>query len=264
MDKITPLKNASEKTSIWHRISDFLLNISGVMEMLILVLLWVLLFSNTGVLGGFTREEIIAYILIGNTIGLISGYFLHRLIAGDINDKKSKMLLYRPAKYFRHILSSSFGRNILPFIAALILNLLFLYFFLDSIPINIEITYIATIIIMILLAFIIEFLLAYIGKLFIFWTIESGRQYRLIVRIKKFLAGAYFPLSLLPPVLVSASLILPFSYSFYVPTQLYLKKISLSLGLQGLIVQVVWIMVLYAAIQIIWSRKIKKQIEDNK
>ncbi|RLC36482.1 hypothetical protein DRH27_05160 [Candidatus Falkowbacteria bacterium] len=264
MDKITPLKNAAEKTSIWHRISDFLLNISNILEMLILILLWVLIFSNTGILGGFTRQEIIAYILIGNTIGLISGYFLHRLIAGDINDKSSKLLLYKPLKYFRHIMSASLGRNILPFAAALALNLLFLYFFLDTIPINIEIAYIFTIIIMIVLAFIIEFLIAYIAKLFIFWTIESGRQYRLIVRIKKFLAGAYFPLTLLPPALLSVSLILPFSYSFYVPTQLYLKKIDLHLGLQGLIVQIVWIMVLYAAIQIIWSQKIKKQMENNK
>ncbi len=264
MFKIAPVDQPVQKRGLFYYARVFIYKTSGILEVLAILLLWLIIFTNKSVLGGFTRQEIITYIIAGNLIGLISGYFLHRIIASDIYGQNSKLLVYKPIKYFFLILPKGFGRNFLPFIIAVIYHLLVLYFFLDYIVINFNILYLSVITAMIVLAFIIEFLLAYLLNLFVFWTLEAKGPYKILIRLKNFLAGAYFPLSLLPPVFVSVGLVLPFAYSFFVPMELYLKKIDLATGLRGMIVQLIWIGVIYALIQLTWSRQIKKKLEKQK
>ena len=100
----------------------------------------------------------------------------------------------------------------------------------------------------IVLGFIFEFLLAFAAKSFISWSEESNYFLKIISRLKKLIAGNYFPLSLLSLSVLNLSLFLPFAYSFFVPTQLYLGKLSLDYALRGLLVQIFWILVLYTII----------------
>ena len=261
MFKITPVDKLSQKVSIWHYARVFIYKVSGMLEILAILALWLYIFSSKSILGGFTREEIITYIIVGNIISFFIGYVLHRVIRRDVIDDNSKLLLYKPFKYLFYVLLHGLGKIILPFILSVIFYLLLLYFFIDSLVVNLGIHYISIILAMVTLAFIIEFLISYLVNLHIFWVIESGHLYVITVRLKRFLAGQYFPLSLLPLVFVKASLFLPFAYSFFVPMQLYLKKIDLTTGVKGLGVQVVWIILLYMFIQKSWSSQLKKQAE---
>ncbi|MDT8347532.1 MAG: DMT family transporter, partial [Flavobacteriaceae bacterium] len=52
-----------------------------------------------------------------------------------------------------------------------------------------------------------------------------------------------------------------FAYSFYVPTQLYLKNISFEQGLIGLLVQIFWIGFFYLVIKISWNKKFEEKKE---
>lgn len=112
-------------------------------------------------------------------------------------------------------------------------------------------------------AFIIELFFAYLLKLYAFWSIDSADSYKVVIRLKKFLAGAYFPLNILPVVFVSVSLYLPFAYSFFVPVQVYLKNYDLSVAWRGLIIEGAWIIILYILIRVSWRKKIEKK-EKNK
>lgn len=247
------------KKGVLSYLRVFMYKISSALEALILILLWMAIFSNKSVLNGFTLEEMITYIIAGSLIGLVSRYFLYRIISHDLFNSDSKLLVYRPIEYFFHILVKCFRRNILPFVMAAMLHLLILYFFIDSFVINLEAEYIAIIILMVILAFITEFLMVYLANLFIFWKFESNEFYAVLVRLKKILAGNYFPLSLLPAVFVNISLALPFAYLFFVPAQLYLKKIDIALGLRGIGIQVLWIIFLYVCIKFAWSARFEKK-----
>lgn len=259
INKFKPIETIPQKKGILYWLRVFMYKLSSTLEVLVLLLLWLFIFSNKSTLGGFTREEIITYILVGSFIALITKYFLHRIIAYDLHSKHSEMLVSKPLKYFRQVIFNGLGKNVFPFFMAVGLQVLILYLFIDSFVINFNILYISVIALMVILAFITEFLLAYLAQLFIFWAFESGEFYTILVRLKKFLAGNYFPLSLLPTVFVEASLILPFAYSFFVPTELYLKKISLSTGLRGVGIQIMWIILLYFFIRMTWNRRLKKK-----
>ena len=95
-------------------------------------------------------------------------------------------------------------------------------------------------------------------NIYIFWTFESKHLFQIIIRLKKIISGNYFPIDMLSVVFVKISYYLPFAYSFFVPTQLYLKKISIQNGIKGIIIQIFWIIFLYIIISISWHKQIQK------
>jgi len=257
MFKITTLENPSDAGKL-KKASAFILKFGAVLELLLILLIWIVIFSENTIFAGFTREEIITYIIGGSIISLFTGYLLQKMIRKDIESEQSSLLLFRPLKYFFFILTQGWTKILLPFAIAVGLHAIILYFFLDSFILNYNFLNIIIIGVMIILAFIFEFLLAYFLNLNVFWTIESPDFYRVLMRLKKILAGNYFPLSLLGLVFVNASLFLPFAYSFYVPAELYLNKISQAQAIRGIGIQIFWIIVFFVIIKMAWLKKVKQ------
>ncbi len=264
MFKFAPIDKPNKEANILLKINSYFFKLGGLAELIIILIIWAIIFADRSSLGGFTRQEIITYLITGNIISFIASYFLHHIISHDLVSNNSKLLVYKPFKYFIHIFSSGFTKSIFTLTTALLFHALIIYLFLDNFFINSDIDYILLILLMIILAFIIEFLIAYLINMHIFWTIESYETYNILIRLKKILAGNYFPLSFLPSAFLSGSLVLPFAYSTYVPTQLYLKKISIEQGFVSVFIQIIWIIILYVIIKIIWDRKIKKQVKEAK
>lgn len=229
---------------------------------MVIVLLWFLVFYKREMLGDFSREEFITYILIGSMIGLLAGFFLRKIIARDIKKDESKLLVYKPFRYFYNVLLLGFGRSFMPFVLALSFHALLLYFLVDDFVPHFEKKYISLVAVMIMLAFIIELFIAYLLRFYVFWTIENDEIYKVATRLTKIMAGAYFPLSILPLSVFKTILVLPFAYSFFIPTQLYLKQISIEDGLRGILIQIFWIIVLYLMIKISWKNRYQKTINN--
>ena len=261
MESIEPLSEIKDKKRFYKLLKTGLYKIGGILELLVFLAIWVMIFNSDGNIGGFTRTEMITYIIFGNSIGLISGYFLHRVIVREAYQKKSGLLIYRPFRYFKNILLRGMLKSILPFFSVLAFHLAILYFFLDNFVFNYDLRYWLLIGLMIILAFITEFLMVYIVSLYAYWVIEAGDLQKIVIRIKKFLAGNYFPLSILPIGFLQVSLFLPFAYSFFVPTELFLKKITISEGWRGIFIQIAWIVILYIFIKSAWKRKRDQEIE---
>ncbi|MFZ2969740.1 MAG: ABC-2 family transporter protein, partial [Minisyncoccia bacterium] len=129
---------------------------------------------------------------------------------------------------------------------------------IDKVIINFNLGMIAVLLAMIFLAFIIEWQISYLVGLIAFWTDEVDGIYTTVTQVRKFFAGGYFPLSLLPAFFVNLSFALPFAYSFFIPTQLYLGKIGIETGIQGLFVQIIWIILLNFIIKLVWQRGLKR------
>ena len=257
MFQITSLKDPNAER-LGRRIGGVVLKFGHIIELLTILVVWILIFSQNEMFGGFTRQEIITYLIGGSIISLITGYLLQRLITEDVESEKSYLLVYRPVRYFAHILTHGWAKAVLPFAVAVFLNFVILYFFFNSLILNYDIINIFIIGIMVVLTFILEFMIAYLLKLYVFWTIESPDLYQILMRLKKLLAGNYFPLSFLPVIVVKASLLLPFAYSFFVPAELYLGKISQTTAIRGIGIQIGWIVVLYIIIRLAWKKQVLK------
>jgi ABC-2 type transport system permease protein len=119
-----------------------------------------------------------------------------------------------------------------------------------------------------LLCYTISFFLAYcvvslIGLLLgliSFWTFElSGIQ--LIFRfVNQLFAGALIPLWLFPPALHTVALFLPFQAVAFLPVSIYLGQIQGTGIVSALATQGMWVVLLYALVQLTWFRARRRVI----
>lgn len=258
MKKFLTIVKAFWQRALTYRFTVLAYRIGEIGETLVLILMWSAIYGGQKVIGGLTLQEMITYILIGNFFNAIIRNFLSGVVARDIKDGRLSMFLVKPMSYFNYIISQEIGRISLATTTSVLSSALVIVFFINTFIWNFDLAYFLVIVAMIILAFITELLLSYLIGLIAFWTDEVDGIYATIDRIKKFFSGGYFPINLLPLMFIQISFILPFAYSFFVPAQLYLKKLDLSVGLKGLLVQVIWITILYGIIKAVWSRGLKK------
>lgn len=258
MKKYLTIVKTYWQRGLTYRFTVFAYRVGEMAEVVALVLMWTAIYGNEKIIRGFTLPEMITYILIGNLFSGLTRNFLAELMARDIKDGGLSMFLLRPMGYFSYIFFREVGRISLTTVMSLIGQGLVILFFLKSFIFNFDALYLLLIIVMIILAFTFEMLLAYLLGLVAFWTDEVHGLYSTFDRLEKFFAGGYFPLSLLPATFVSISYFLPFGYSFFVPAQLYLKKADLALGVRGILIQIIWIVVLYGIVKIVWKKGLKR------
>ncbi len=244
--------------ALTHRFDMLMYRVGEVSELLMLVLMWTAIFGGQETIKGFTLQEMITYLLVGNFFGALVRNYLSEIVARDIRDGALSMSLVRPVSYFRFVIAREIGRISMATTFSALTTTLVIVFFSSRFLWNTDICFGILILCMLILAFCVELLLSYLVGLLAFWVDEVDGIFSSISRLRNFFSGGYFPLNLLPTLFVQISFCLPFAYSFFVPAQLYLKKMSLIQGMQGLLVQVVWLVLLYVVIQVVWKRGLKK------
>lgn len=249
---------ANLQRMLTYRFTILAYRIGEIIEIIILILMWSAIYSNQDIIKGFSLKEMLTYVLFGSLVHIIIKNFVSDRVSDEIKDGRLSLFLIKPISYLGYTFALSIGQFFFITILSVITHLVIILFFIDKFILNFEIVYIAVILIMIILAFIIEFLIAYLVGLIAFWTDETTGIYSTISRLKKFFSGGYFPINLLPSLFVSISLYFPFAYSFFVPSQLYLKKISINDGIKGLAIQLIWIVLLYFIIRFVWKNGIKR------
>lgn len=232
--------------------------IGEILELLILILMWSAIFAKISTIGGYTKIEMITYIMIGNLSSLITRSFLSTIVARDIREGTLSLFITRPLTYFKYMLAREAGRIVLPSGLSILTQSILLIIFHRHILINTNLSVLGLIAVMLLLAFVTELMLSFLIGMINFWTDDIEGIHDTVQRLKRFFAGSYFPISLLPASYIKASFLLPFAYTFFIPAQLYLGKIGTSLVLKGLLVQMAWILVIYVSIKIVWSLGIRK------
>jgi ABC-2 type transport system permease protein len=242
-----------------YRFTVLSYRIGEIAEVLVLILMWSAIYANSGsAIKGFTLNEMISYVLVGNLISVAVRNFLVASVSKDISMGRLSMFLVKPIPYLKYVFINEIGRSFLSTVISIATQGIVIAFFLNKIYINLEPAYLLIILMMIILAFIIEFQMNFLIGTIAFWTDEVDGIQSTIDRIKRFFSGGYFPLSLLPVALTSAGLLLPFAYTFFVPAALYLKKMDLKQGVHGLFIQVAWILILSVIIHIVWKKGLKR------
>lgn len=254
MKKYLVLINVFWQRSLAYRFTVLAYRAGEMFEVLILALMWSAIYGNQTVIRGFTLQEMLTYVLVGNLFNMVVRSWAHQVVSRQIHEGTLSNFLVQPINYFHYFIFRELGRHSLPTALSVLSQLIMIAFFHSVIIINTHLSVLLVIAAMLILAFITELLISFLVGSIAFWTDETDGIYATIDRLKRFFSGGYFPLNLLPAAFFSVSYFLPFAYSIYVPTQLYLGKESIATGIQGLLAQAAWIIVLYCLIQIVWRR----------
>lgn len=223
------------------------------------VIIWSAIYQNNQMVKGYTYQEMITYVVIGwLLLFATSNYGFEEKIAKDIHQGTLSNLITKPVSYLKYMSAVSLGRIVVAFITVIIIETVMILIFKSKLIIDFSIIKISLLISMMVLAFFIRLFFAIMIGLIAFWIVEISGTYFSLNILSKFLSGAYFPINLLPAAYVNISLLFPFAYTFFVPLQVYLGKASLMQGVRGLLVELIWLLLLYIIIKIIWRFGLKK------
>jgi ABC-2 type transport system permease protein len=256
--KYLTLIEVTWQRALAYRFTVLAYRIGEMLEVIIMVFMWSAIYESQPVIKGYSLNEMISYVLVGNLIDVAVRNWMPNVIASDIKNGTLSTFLTKPINYMHYMFFKEAGRNSFAFIFSFATQIMIILFFIDRVVINFNLEMIAVLLFMVLLAFIIEWQISYLVGLIAFWTDEVEGIYTTVIQVRKFFAGGYFPLSLLPAFFVSLSFALPFAYSFFIPTQLYLGKINIETGIKGLLVQIIWIILLHIIIKFTWNKGLKR------
>jgi ABC-2 type transport system permease protein len=213
--------------------------------------------SPGGMVQGMTARDFAAYYLTMLAVDIATSSITIHILAWKIQDGSISNELLRPV---HPILTGTLVNNLA--FKALQLIIFVPVWFLLTLVFDPALTYTAQSALLVLPAIALGFLLAFLQDVLVtlmaFWTTRVFAFNELVFAVAKLFGGQFVPLSLLPVWLQGVARVLPFQLWISFPTLLLLNKLSTTEILTGYALQVVWLVILFAAFRFVWSRALRR------
>lgn len=252
----------SIQSSMCYKI-NFIMNLIGqLLKSFLLFYLWRSLYlnSNNKVMKGFTLNEMFVYIFLSTiTLNFVSNT-IDQTIGNEVWNGTIANNLLKPFNYKIKLLFQAFG----DFFQGLVTVALPIWIGITMYgllvkkqqPPSIEI--VGWYLLSSILGFILFFLINYSFGLLSFYVTNIWGIRNLKTAILNFLSGSIVPLNFLPPAIQKVIYFLPFSSISYIPVLIYMGKISQGALIENIILQIVWIIILWVISNIIWNSSLKR------
>jgi ABC-2 type transport system permease protein len=238
-----------------YRADFFVSTIFRFLPLVTTLLLWEAVYASSQqeTLGGYTRNQMVAYLLLVQISRMFSSMpGLAGGIARDIRDGSLKKYLLQPIDMVGYLLSYRIAHK-MAYIATTALPYALLFFlcrnFFEGLPDPATfLAYIVSLLLAFLLGFFFETMVGMVG----FWFLEVTSFLYVINTLNFFISGHMFPLELLPGAWVTILKSLPFQYLAYFPAAVSLGKIDGADLAWGLAVEAIWVLVFFAMSRVLF------------
>lgn len=236
-----------------YRLNFVLWRLRMVLNLFLIYFLWNSIFEGEGSLFGYSREQMLTYILLNF---LVSNFVLGTRtvdVAGQIVRGDIINYILKPISFFKYYLTRDLADKLLNFSFALFeISLIFVFFkpqiFFQKDPL-VFLYFVVFGLLGTFISFFISLSLSFIG----FWTSEVWAPRFIYFILVFFLSGSYFPLDILPKPIYYLLLLTPFPYLYYLSSIIYLKGLTGSLAFE-ISVSLVWVFLSYKLARFLWNR----------
>lgn len=240
-----------------YRLNFSLWRIRTVMNILLVYFLWLSLLGNGSFIFGYSKIQMITYILLTAFISNMVLSSRSASIGDEINSGDLSNYLVKPMNYFTYWFFRDMGDKAMNMSFALIeFSLIFIFlrptFFMQT-NLVLILFFIISLIVSILILFFLNVLVSLLG----FWIDQVWPLRFIFFIIIQFFAGSLFPLDILPKPLFFIFNLLPFPYLLYFPVKIYLGSVNWLIILSGFIISNIWIFLLYKLVNFLWKKGIK-------
>lgn len=218
---------------------------------------WTALIGDKATFLGYTRAEMLTYVLALNV--LRSFVFTGRgwKLVGEISTGKISSYLIRPMSYHGYALALDLAQKTVHvaaavFEVALLAALAGGEIFLPRDP-AVWLLFGVAVMLSSLLFFFLEFMVSCLA----FWTSESGGPLFCFELFLQFAAGAFFPLDVLPLALRQALEMTPFPYMVYFPVRIFLEKVPPAEAMRLIGLESVWLGAVFTAAMMVWKSGVR-------
>lgn len=228
-----------------------------VLRLLLLYFLWEAFFVGSTQVFGYTKVEIITYILISEIVGSLVFSSRTQDIATDIHQGNLTNILVKPIHYISYIIGKDIADKFLNTVFSFIEVTVLLILLRPGILYQQNLTTLSLFLLASGIAIVLYFFISIIVSLTSFWSQESWAPRFIFMIISEFLSGGLFPLNILPKPIFSILSIFPTTYLLYFPAKIYLGKMTQSEILGGISTSIIWIGILAYLSWVIWKRGLR-------
>lgn len=259
MKKYLSLIKTEWQRQLTYRFTVLSHRIANTIEIVVQIIIWSAIFSQYSEVKGYTYNQMMTYIIIGWMVAFVTAnYGFETVISRDIQNGSLSNYIIKPISYIRYIVIHSIGRASLAISSGVIIQSIIVFIFRGNIVVTSDIVLISIGIAMVVLAYFIRLFLSILTGLIAFWIIDVAGITAMLNAFQKFLSGSYFPADLLPAAVVQISSLLPFVYTFFVPTKVFLGNYSRGEAIVGLGIEGVWLVLLYVLVLVVWKFGLRK------
>ncbi len=243
-----------------YRWNFLLRSLFGIVPLIGTVFIWRAIFTERGAsIGGYEYESMIFYFLMTMLVdNLVTPTEDEWQIAADIRDGRMSAFLIKPMNYLSYRLSLYLSYRALYTIVTILPVAVLFFFFREYVRLpEHPLTWVAFGI-STALAACIQFFIAYSLAMLAFWILEISTVVFILYSFEYFLSGQIFPLDIMPAWLQGFIHWSPFTYELFFPVQIYLERVRGSELLQGLGVQIGWVVALWGLARVLWHCGVRR------
>jgi ABC-2 type transport system permease protein len=227
--------------------------------------LWRTIYGSKGATAtssGYTEAEMIFYYMLVAVIDVFTAVNEDDWqIAADIREGNISQFLLKPIDYLWYRLCLFFSGRVAFIMMAFIPLAIFIFCFRNYFVLPANGTATLLFPISLVLTALLQFFISYAMAMLAFWLLEISTLIFILFAFEYIASGHLFPLSLLQakfPALEHALMFTPFPYQMYFPITIYMGKISGAQVVNGLLMQLLWVLLTYAFARFMWRRGIKR------
>ena len=223
------------------------------------VILWSAAYVGIAKIGGFGLDQTLTYFVTLILLQFFVGAFNEDYqISEDIRNGLINQFITKPINYFLYRFSIFAAARLVSGGLILVPLLLFLPAISGWLTFPHEAWRIACAIPALTMSALIQFSIAYCFGLLTFWLLEIQGFVILSMAVETVLGGQMFPLDLMPPAIFHASRFLPFFYQMYFPAAILTGRVAFPMVVQGLGLQLAWVVVLLLVAEFLWRRGLRR------
>ncbi len=247
--------NLGFQEQLEYRVDFFFKTLIMAIAFLIQYFLWKSIYqsSNEKLIANFTLQEMLTYLLLAKlwSWSIDSGE-IDRNFTADVRDGGLSCFLIRPINEQLYRFSTFFSHKICNILICLLTVIIVIFLF----PVVFKLSPSNSWIYIPLIGFlslVLQFMFSYTIALLSFWWLDIEGFLFIKRLIMSFLTGTLVPLTIIPDSITKIVLLLPFQYMVFFPIQVTLGKLDTTSITNGIIVQVIWIIVFTLLSKILWT-----------
>jgi ABC-2 type transport system permease protein len=250
------------QNSFVYRYNFFIQTVFQFVPLITTILLWSAAYAGKAAnttIANYTLTNIIGYYILSMIAGNIVGNWWQDFqISEEIRNGQLNKYLLRPVSYLGYRLSLVLSNKIVYISVIAIPLTVGLFFFRYYFPAPASLLILILFIFSLLLTLIMNFLLSFCIGLISFWMLEVSTLFFIFYGVQNLLSGGLFPLDLLPKPIYAITKFLPFYYQAFFPVSMYMGKFTILEISQAILIQIVWVIIIYLLAKLLWHRGLKR------
>lgn len=252
MTKYLRAYSISLQETLQRRSTLIMDRLGGFAVVLSLFSFWSALLGDKTSFLGYTRPEMLTYVLLINV--LRSFVFTGRgwMLVGEISSGRISSYLVRPISYHGYALALDLAQKTVHVASAFLEVGLLALLIRGGLFVPRDAATWTLFALAACLSSLIFFFMEFMISSLAFWTSESGGPLFCFELFLAFAAGAFFPLDVLPEALRRALSATPFPYMVYFPARVFLEKVTHAEAARLVATEAAWLAVFVAAAVSVW------------